>query len=188
MFLVIVSSIIFSSNVMGKKDNPWDSIWNAISDIQNRLTNVESTPNYEQYIRILETTEYSVGYHEEKTITSFTVTPSNPSNNIILDYFFYFETSIDPVDSSAWSMPSIIIYDENGVFTDSIGPIAIGPAHTQTGYFWSEIIYADRLNDLPIPNQSSYTFELTWFGNGGSVKFRNFNLVIKILDGLPPTV
>jgi hypothetical protein len=44
-----------------------------------------------------------------------------------------------------------------------------------------------KQEDLPIPNQSSYTFEILLLGNGGLAFVRNLNLVVEMMDGLPPS-
>jgi hypothetical protein len=127
---------------------------------------------------------------------TFTVTPTNPSNNAILDFYFYCETKIEPIDGSAWSMFAIIVRDENGNLVSSLSWVGFGPFHPgdPPNYFWTNLIAPERPNEpvyaikeIPVPNQSSYTFEVYLKGNGGKAYARNLNLIVEIMDGLPPS-
>ncbi len=116
------------------------------------------------------------------------MTPNNPSDNAILNYYFYCENRIDPIESNSKAKFAIIIYDANDELTVSMSWIYFGSFNPGEApdYFWTRMIVPFEIDDLPIPNQSSYKFEIYLLGNGGIAYARNLNLVVETQDGLPP--
>jgi len=187
LVILFASSTLLSITAQGK-DNPWDRVWNAITEIQNRLSNIENDQDYVTHTRFYGSDEVTAGNNQEELIATFTVTPDNPSNNAILNYFFYCENRIEPIESNAKAKFAIIIYDENDELTVSMGWIDFGsfsPGEAPE-YFWTRMMVPFEMDDLPIPNQSSYKFKIYLLGSGGIAYARNLTLIVETQDGLLP--
>ena len=111
-------------------------------------------------------------------LTEYTVSaraPSNPTNNAILDYCFYFESK------GSSMLVDFTILDEHG--SGSSTAITLGSSGS---YKLSNVYRVDCTAYLPKPNSSIYTVRVFIIPWPGPVYIRNLNIVIEYMDGLPP--
>ena len=185
--LILVSGLSISSVVLGK-GNPWDQVWEVILNIQTRLTTLEQEETYVHIVRFLDPSEHTVDTEVKTKIATFTLSPSDPSNNAILDYWFYFEYK-------SVTTPPLLCYYEIHIHGET-GP---GEGSSKTNRALAEIVeiipsYEYTLVQkvfqgfevYPVPNQSQYTIEVYFYRvYGDAMQVRNFNLILTYTDGIP---
>ena len=189
---VLALSMLTSVLLVAGKGSPWDRVWAAIDTLMGRVDELEQQPANIKYLRFVEDTEYLINFeiNDKIKVASFTVSPESDDNNAVLDYNYYFEYKAS-IPSSTTLQFQIYIHDASGVIGDGssyLGAMSIHMVSSIPDYRWTQV---GRLNinigQLPVPNQLSYTVEVYAYRDGpGTVWMRNFNIIIELMDGLPP--
>jgi len=187
--IALVSFLIgtmFNMNLVaiGGDSNPWDKVWTAISDLQDRVNAVEEKTNQVKTIRFYDPSEYSTSEQDYETVFTFEWTPTDSTNNVVLMMAVYAEVNctVEPSHEAAlhWqvnftgNLPWRDVYTTGSGFT----------SYEDFEYTWTETIFSQESHGIP-PNQPNYTFDFQILCRNGIAYFRNINIIITVADGLP---
>jgi len=175
--VVIMASLVGTSIAMDGK-SPFELIWQAIFDLQARVTALEENAGTNikvKTIRLVESTESIVSEPDVLVdIAIFTWVPMNKTNNAVLSIASYAECK----GSQEYVHVGLRVLVGNEE--------AIWAFHTlQTEYQWSPVFVSSiRTGE---PNQSSYEIRVQSILHEGTAYFRNINVIMTVADGLPPS-
>jgi len=177
----------------GEGHNPWDEVWNAITDLrtkanslnasfielQSRLDSIEEKQNQVRWIRFYEPDETMNNQQTWKDGAVFIWTPNNSTNNAILSIYCYFQYR---TENPPGVFGRIILNDE--FYWDA----TIG-FYNSTSYTWSPTTAPYGTVKRGYPNQANYTIKFIFVSSatGNNVYVKDINMLIEVMDGLPIT-
>lgn len=187
MSIAVMSFLIgtmFSTNFMALGSDeygiPFAKIWEAIYDLQARVTSLEDSTSTNSKIKTIRFYEPAETMNDQQTYVDgavFVWTPNNSTNNAILSINWYFQYRCEHF----WGFRMVVNDEDTGGYG----------YHSSSVYTWSKIVvYPMHYLDYSIfPNQNSYTlkFQFESWSNEFPAYVKDINLVITVADGLTPS-
>jgi len=177
--IVIMASLVGTSIATDGR-SPFELIWQAIHDLQARVTSLEESTNTQSKIKAIRFYEPDETMNDQQTYVDgavFVWTPNNGTDNAILSINCYFQYRCE----SYWGFRIAVNNEDTMRFSYDSSSV----------YTWSKIVvYPMHYVDFSIsPNQNSYTlkFQLESFSNEFPVYVKDINIIITVADGLPPS-
>ena len=176
--------------VRGKGDgNPWNNVWTAISELQTRMDAIEQKVDQPRIERFVEPSESIVDSETWKVLASFTLTPNDSTNNVVLRvaaYMQYKASEVTPPE--IWQFywrAHVTTQDGSGTFSCTVGGITPIYREEQKAYTWA-IAQSESGVKLGHPNQASYTIKFEASADTGRIVYlRNINIIVMLADGMP---
>jgi hypothetical protein len=210
--IAVISFLIgtlFSMNyvVKGGDGNPWDKVWEAIYELQDRVSWLEGNTtsiktdiddlrsrvddlgtrvsiieerlDQMKTIRFADSNEYILTDGYWKNITEFTWVPRNKTSNAILHISLYAEYSYVSEDTQVNWRIQLTTPTLTETLPDKTDRI---PDDTER---WSQIFSWHEKGEwygFGLPNQSNYTITVQCVKVSGAARVKNINVVIIALD------
>lgn len=172
----------FTTTVAEGSSSPWDRVWTAISELQNKVGSIEENLHQAKTIRFYEPKESYEDQSVWKDAAVFTWTPQNTTSNAILSIAYYLEYKVEGV--------SDYIFLDWGLRVGSrVGARWHGGLDNRE-YTWSGVFQAPLEPTDPLwvlPDQPYYTlaFQFRLYpGYQGTIYVKSVNIVIEVADGL----
>jgi len=180
----------------GGSGNPWNKVWEAIYELQSRVQTLEAKVEVLEnqsrswrMIRFHDNETYYVEKGQEPISVNITWTPTCTSFNLLTRAIHFVEGRGARLgQQDCWNWQLIIHW--GGIYKTACPSKEITDIDADDQWQWS--LAYDGMSDyqsgfIGLFNRVNYTFEFKLWASNGNCYIRNINLIIEVVDGLPPS-